>query len=430
MTNPASPSPRRVVVTGLGATTPLGGDVASTWDGMLAGRSGVRELTEEWAATLPVRFAGRAAVEPTEVLSRVQARRLDRSEQFALVAAREAWADAGYTTKAGEPVDGDAGPGLDPERVAVVMASGIGGVITLMEQWDILKEKGSRRVSPYTVPMLMPNGPAGWVSLDLGARAGVHAPVSACASGNEALQWGLDLIRLGRADVVIAGGTEAVIHPLPIAAFAAMTALSTRNEAPALASRPYDRGRDGFVLGEGAGALILESADHAAARGARVYAELAGAGASADAHHIAQPDPTGAGARRAMQRALDDAGLDSNEIRHINAHATSTPQGDIAESSAIGEVLGSATLGAAVSATKSMTGHLLGATGAVEAIATVLALHHRLAPPTVNLDDLDAAINLDVVTGSARQLPDGPIAALNNSFGFGGANVAVAFRSV
>ncbi len=430
MTHPESIDPRRAVVTGLGATTPLGGDVPTTWEAMLAGRSGVRSLTEDWAQSLPVRFAGRAAVEPTEVLSRVEARRLDRSEQFAIVAAREAWADAGFTTKAGEPVAGDAGPSVDPNRVAVVMATGIGGVITLMEQWDILKERGARRVSPYTVPMLMPNGSAGWVSLDLGAKAGVHAPVSACASGNESLQWALDLIRLGRADVVVAGGTEAVIHPLPIAAFASMTALSTRNDDPAIASRPYDRARDGFVLGEGAGALVIESAAHAAARGARVYAELAGAGASADAHHIAQPDPTGAGARRAMQVALDDAGVRPQEIRHINAHATSTPQGDIAESSAIGEVLGSATPDAVVSATKSMTGHLLGATGAVEAIATVLALQTRLAPPTTNLDNLDADVHLDVVTGSPRALAEGPIAALNNSFGFGGANVAVVFRSV
>ena len=430
MTSFESSDPRRAVVTGLGATTPVGGDVPGTWEALLAGRSGVRALTDDWVDTVPVKFAGRAAVEPTEVLSRVEARRLDRSEQFALVAAREAWRDAGFTTKAGEPVDGDAGPGLDPDRVAVVMATGIGGIITLMQQWDTLKEKGPRRVSPYTVPMLMPNGPAGWVSLDLGARAGVHAPVSACASGNEALAWALDLIRLGRADVVVAGGTEAVIHPLPIAAFASMTALSTRNEDPARASRPYDRGRDGFVLGEGAGALIIESAAHAGARGARVYAELAGAGASADAHHIAQPDPTGDGARRAIQRALDDAGLSPGQVRHVNAHATSTPQGDIAESAAIGAVLGSATSGAAVSATKSLTGHLLGATGAVEAVATVLALHTRQAPPTANLDELDEAVHLDVVTGSPRQLPDGPIAALNNSFGFGGANIAVAFRSV
>jgi len=419
----------RVVVTGLGATTPVGGTAPDTWASLLAGRSGVRELTEDWAATLPVRFAGRAAVEPTEVLSRVEARKLDRSEQFALVAAREAWQDAGFSTKAGEPVDGDAGPGLDADRVAVVFATGIGGTITLMNQYDILKEKGARRVSPYTVPMLMPNGPAGWVSIDLGARAGVHTPVSACASGNEALAWALDLLRAGRADVVVAGGTEAAIHPLPIAAFASMTALSTRNEDPAGASRPYDTGRDGFVLGEGAGALVLETEAHAAARGARVYAELAGAGASADAHHIAQPDPTGSGARRAMQLAVADARLDPAEIRHINAHATSTPQGDVSESAAIHEVLGEATAGAVVSATKSMTGHLLGATGAVEAIAVVMALHTRQAPPTINLHDLDDRVDLDIAVGGPRTLPDGPIAALNNSFGFGGANLAVAFRS-
>ncbi len=429
MTSAASPVRTRVVVTGLGATTPVGGTVGETWEALLAGRSGIRALTEDWAATLPVRFAGRAAVEPTEVLTRVEARRLDRNEQFALVAAREAWRDAGFTTKAGEPVDGDAGPGLDPDRVAVVVGTGIGGCITLMDSYDVLTEKGARRVSPYTVPMLMPNGAAGWVSLELGARAGVHSPVSACASGNEALSWALDLLRSGRADVVVAGGTEAAIHPLPIAAFAAMTALSTRNDDPASASRPYDTSRDGFVLGEGAGILVLETEQHAAARGARVYAELAGSGSSADAHHIAQPDPTGSGARRAMQLAVLDGRLEPDEIRHINAHATSTPQGDVAESLAIGAVLGSATAGAVVSATKSMTGHLLGATGAVEAIATVLALHTRTAPPTVNLVDLDDAVTLDVAA-TARPLPAGPIAALNNSFGFGGANVAVAFRSV
>jgi 3-oxoacyl-[acyl-carrier-protein] synthase II len=419
----------RVVVTGIGATTPVGGTAPDTWASMLAGRSGIRALTEDWAKTLPVRIAGRAAVEPTDVLSRVEARKLDRSEQFALVAAREAWRDAGYTTKAGEPVDGDAGPGLDPERVAVVVATGIGGTITLMDQYDVLKQKGARRVSPYTVPMLMPNGPAGWVSIDLGAKAGVHSPVSACASGNEALAWALDILRAGRADVVVAGGTEAAIHPLPIAAFASMTALSTRNDDPAGASRPYDSARDGFVLGEGAGVLVLETAEHAAARGVRVYAEVAGSGASSDAHHIAQPDPTGAGARRAMQLAVADARLDPAEVRHINAHATSTPQGDIAESLAIHDVLGAATAGAVVSATKSMTGHLLGATGAVEAIAVVMALHTRQVPPTLNLVDLDDKVDLDIAVGSPRSLPDGPIAALNNSFGFGGANLAVAFRS-
>jgi 3-oxoacyl-[acyl-carrier-protein] synthase II len=430
----------RVLVTGLGATTPLAGDVPGTWAGLLAARSGIRALTEDWAATLPVRFAGRVAVEPLEQIGRVRARRMDRCEQFAVVAARQAWADAelgplpGAEGAGDEAAAGDAppqvGPVVDPTRLAVVVGTGIGGTITLMDQYDILKEKGARRVSPFTVPMLMPNGPAGWVSIETGARAGVHSPVSACASGNEALVWGLDLLRAGRADVVLAGGTEAAIHPLPIAAFASMTALSTRNEEPTAASRPYDKARDGFVLGEGAGILVLETVTHARARGAKVYAELAGAGSSADAHNIVQPDPVGKGATRAMHLAMTDAGLVPAEVAHLNAHATSTPQGDIAESIAINEVLGADVTHVAVSATKSVTGHLLGATGAVEAIATVLALYSRSAPPTANLEALDGEIELDVVSGEPRALPAGPIAALNNSFGFGGANVAVAFRSV
>ena len=405
-----------VVVTGLGATTPVGGDVAATWSALLAGKSGVVALTEDWATELPARIAAPVAVDPSEVLDRVQARRLDRSGQLALIAAREAWADAG-------DVD------VDPERLAVVVASGIGGVHTLLSNYDLLKEKGPRRVSPLAIPMLMPNGPAASVALDVGARGGVHTPVSACSSGAEAMAYGLNLIRSGRVDVVIAGGTEAAIHPLPLAAFANMMALSRRNDEPARASRPYDKARDGFVLGEGAGIVVLESADRAARRGARIYAEVAGAGLTSDAHHIAQPDPVGVGATRAMREALADANLEPDQIVHINAHATSTPQGDIAEAVAIRNALGEAAQGATISATKSMTGHLLGAAGAVEGIATILALHHRLAPPTINLDDPDDEVRLDVVRGEPRALPDGTISGLNNSFGFGGHNVAVALRS-
>lgn len=405
-----------VVVTGLGATTPVGGDVEATWSALLAGKSGVVALTEDWAAELPARIAAPVAVDPSEVMERVQARRLDRSGQLALIAAREAWADAG-------DVD------VEPERLAVVVASGIGGVHTLLSNYDVLKEKGPRRVSPLAIPMLMPNGPAASVALEVGARGGVHTPVSACSSGAEAMAYGLNLIRSGRVDVVIAGGTEAAIHPLPLAAFANMMALSRRNDEPTRASRPYDKARDGFVLGEGAGIVVLESADWAARRGARVYAELAGAGLTSDAHHIAQPDPVGIGATRAMQEALADANLRPDQIVHINAHATSTPQGDVAEAVAIRNALGEAAPGATISATKSMTGHLLGAAGAVEGIATILALHHRLAPPTINLDDPDDEVRLDVVRGEPRTLPDGTIAALNNSFGFGGHNVAVALRS-
>jgi 3-oxoacyl-[acyl-carrier-protein] synthase II len=410
----------RVVVTGLGATTPVGGDVASTWAALLAGRSGVRRLTEEWVEQLPVQIAAPAAVDPTDVLERVEARRLDRSAQLALVAAREAWQDAG---------GGDA-VGAERERLAVVIASGIGGVHTLLSNHDVLREKGARRVSPHAIPMLMPNSPAAHVGIEIGARAGVHTPVSACASGNEAIAYGLDLIRWGRADVVVCGGTEAAIHPLPLAAFASMMALSKRNDEPERASRPWDKGRDGFVLGEGAAVVVLESAERAAARGATVYAEVAGAGMSADAHHIAQPDPVGLGATRAMTKALASGGIEPHEVSHINAHATSTPQGDVAESLAIHAALGDeAAEQVVVTSTKSMTGHLLGAAGAVESLAAILALRDRVVPPTVNVEDLDDDVRLDIVLGEPRRLGDGPLVALNNSFGFGGHNAALAFRS-
>ena len=413
-----SPRPsRRVVVTGVGATTPLGGDVASTWDAMLSGRSGVRTLTQEWAADLPVRFAATAAVDPSEVLDRVEARKLDRTQQLALIAAREAWADAGS-------------PDVDPERLGTVIGSGIGGALTLLGQWDNLRENGPRRVSPHTIPMLMPNGPAAVVGLELNARAGVHTPVSACASGAEAVAYATEMIRTGRADVVVAGGTEACIHPLPLAAFSAMMALSKRNDEPQRASRPYDKGRDGFVFGEGSAVLVLESEEHARSRGAQVYAEVSGIGISSDGHHIAQPDPEGHGVIRAMRFALEDADAAPGDIVHLNAHATSTPQGDVAEAAAIRVVLGDATDRVAVSATKSMTGHLLGAAGALESVATVLALRHRVAPPTINLDDPDDDVRLDVVHGGPRPLPSGDLAAFNNSFGFGGHNVALVLRSV
>lgn len=408
---------QQVVVTGLGATTPLGGDVPSTWSALLAGRSGVRVLTDDWVEMLPVHIAAPVAVDPADVLSRPEVKRNDRSQQFAIVAAREAWADAGSP----DPV---------PERLGVVIASGIGGVLTLLAAYDTLKEKGPRRVLPLTVPMLMPNGPAAAVGLELGARAGVHTPVSACASGAEAIAYGADMIRTGRADIVVVGGTEAAIHPLPLAGFAAMQALSVRNDEPERASRPYDKGRDGFVLGEGAGVLVLESAEHAAARGAKIYGEMAGAGLTSDGYHIAAPDPSGAGATRAMRAALENGGITADEVVHINAHATSTPAGDVAEAEAIRNALGTAGEKACVSATKSMTGHLLGAAGAVEAIATILALREQRAPATVNLDDPDDAVNIDVVRGEPRVLPDGAIVGLNNSFGFGGHNVALAFRSV
>ncbi|MEE1928510.1 beta-ketoacyl-ACP synthase II [Streptomyces sp. TRM 70351] len=416
---------RTVVVTGIGATTPLGGDSASTWEGLTAGRSGISALDADWAAELPVRIAARAAVDPSEVLPRPLARKLDRSAQFALIAAREAWADAGFTGRAGEP-EAD----VDPVRLGAVIASGIGGVITLLDQYDVLKEKGARRVSPHTVPMLMPNSPSANVGLEVNAQAGVHSPVSACASGAEAIGYAVEMIRSGRADVVVAGGTEAAVHPLPIAAFASMMAMSKNNDAPTSASRPYDTARDGFVLGEGSGVVILESAEHAARRGARTYCEVLGQGLSADSHHIAQPEPTGRGIAAALRNVLETTDLKAEQVTHLNAHATSTPLGDVAEVKALRQVLGDDLDHVAVSATKSMTGHLLGGAGGVETVATVLALHHRLAPPTVNVDELDPEVDADVVRGEARALPEGTIAAINNSFGFGGHNVVLAFRSV
>ena len=403
----------RVVVTGLGATTPIGGDVASTWAALLAGKSGVGVLTEEWAAELPVRIAARIEVEPLDVLDRVEARTLDRSQQFAIIAAREAWAQAGK-------------PDVEKERLGVVFASGIGGVTTLLNQYDVLREKGPRRVSPHTVPMLMPNGPAAAVGLDLQARAGVHTPVSACASGAEAIAYGLEMIRTGRADVVVCGGTEAAIHPLPLAAFAAMRAMSTRNDEPLRASRPYDKGRDGFIMGEGAGAVVLESEEHAKARGAKILGEIAGAGITSDGYHIAAPDPEGRGVVRALRAALESANLSPSDVTHINAHATSTPAGDVAEAKAIREVFGSAADNVVVSAPKSTFGHLLGAAGAVEAIATLLSVTQHIVPPTLNLDDRDDDVDLDVVTVDPRPLREGP--AISNAFGFGGHNVVLVIQ--
>jgi 3-oxoacyl-[acyl-carrier-protein] synthase II len=409
-------SKTRVVVTGLGATTPLGGDVPTTWEGLLSGKSGVRTLNEEWAQEAAVQFAARVAVEPSEVMERVEMRRLDRSEQFALIAAREAWKDAGS-------------PDVDKTRLGVVVASGIGGVITLLDQYDILKTKGARSVSPHTVPMLMPNGPSANVGLELQAQAGVHTPVSACASGAEAIGYAMEMIRTHRADVVVTGGVEAAIHALPMAGFASMKALSTRNDDPAKASRPYDRDRDGFVLGEGGGVIVLESLEHAQKRGAKIYAELAGQGLTSDGYHIAAPDPEGTGVTRAVKLALEDSGVNLSEVVHLNAHATSTPAGDIAEANALASALGEDISHVAVSATKSMTGHLLGGAGAIESIFCILALHHRMAPPTINIENLDDSVTIDVVRDKPRALPTGSIVALNDSFGFGGHNVVLVFKS-
>jgi 3-oxoacyl-[acyl-carrier-protein] synthase II len=408
---------KKVVVTGIGATTPLGGDSKSTWENLLAGKSGISTLTQEWVAKheLPVTFAGQAKTPAKEVLTLQEAKRLDPSSQFALIAAREAWADAGS-------------PEVDPERLAVDYATGIGGVWTLLDAYDVLKERGPRRVLPMTVPMLMPNGPAAAIGMDISARAGVRTAVSACASGTEAIANAFNRIRNGEVDVVVAGGSEAAIHPLPIAAFAAMQALSKRNDAPEKASRPYDIDRDGFVMGEGGGALVLESEEHALARGAKIYAEVVGASVTSDAYHITAPDPEGSAAARAMIGAIEQSGSSITDVVHINAHATSTPVGDIAEYNALKRVFGGHLSKIAVSATKSSTGHLLGGAGAIEAIFTVLALHERTAPPTINLDNPDPSIDLDVVT-SPRKLEGSNILAITNSFGFGGHNAVVAFRS-
>lgn len=403
-----------VVVTGLGVTSPIGGDAATTWEGLLAGRSGVTRLTDPWVDDIPVKIGARVAVDPSEVLDRIEARTLDRTQQLALIAAREAWADAGA-------------PQVEPDRLAVVIGSGVGGSVTLLEQYDKYKDRGARGVSPYMVPMMMPNGPAATVGLELGARAGVHTPVSACASGSEAIAQGLDILRAGRADVVVVGGTESCMHPLPLAGFAQMRALSTRNDDPEAASRPYDKGRDGFVMGEGAALLILETEAHANARGAKILGRLLGAGLAADSHHVTAPDPEGEGAARAVRLALKDAGLSAEDIVHINAHATSTPLGDVAEAVALREALGSALDRAAVSATKSMTGHLLGAAGALEAAVTIMALRDGKAHAIRNLDDPDDAVDLDLIRVDARQLAPG--AALSTSFGFGGHDVALVFSA-
>lgn len=407
----------KIVVTGLGATTPLGGDVKSTWDALLAGKSGISTLEQPWVEQyeLPVTFAGQAKVPASEVLTLQECKRLDPSSQFALIAAREAWADAGS-------------PDVVPERLAVEFSTGIGGVWTLLDAFDTLKERGARRVLPMTVPMLMPNGPAAAIGMDLAARGGVRTAVSACASSTEAIANAITRLQSGDVDVVVAGGCEAAIHPLPIAAFAAMHATSRRNDEPEKASRPYDVGRDGFVMGEGGGALVLETEEHAKARGAKIYAYLVGGSVTSDAYHITAPDPEGSGAARAMIAALEQAEAKVEDVVHINAHATSTPVGDIAEYTALKRVFGDHLDKIAISATKSSTGHLLGGAGAIEAVFTVLALQERTAPPTLNLDEQDPEIPLDVVK-SPRKLPEGPILAISNSFGFGGHNAVVAFRS-
>jgi 3-oxoacyl-[acyl-carrier-protein] synthase II len=408
---------KRIVVTGIGATSALGGTAPENWQNLLAGVSGTRPLEHDWVAKyeLPVTFAAEAVVRPETVLDRPQAKRLDPASQFAMVAAMEAWADAGA-------------PEVDPDRLGVDFATGIGGVWTLLDAWDTLREKGPRRVMPMTVPMLMPNAAAGNLSLHFGARAFARTVASACASSVESIASAYEHLQLGLADVVIAGGTESAIHPITVAAFASMQALSRRNDSPETASRPFSVDRDGFVMGEGAAVLILETEEHALARGARIYARLEGTAVTADAHHITANDPSGAGASRAVRQALEQAGRTPDEVTHINAHATSTPVGDPAEYAALLSVFGDRVHDIPVSATKASTGHLLGGTGALESVFTILALRDRVAPPTINLVDQDPAIPLKAST-STQQLSADPQLAICNSFGFGGHNAVAAFAS-
>ena len=405
---------RRVVVTGLGALTPIGKNVSETWANALAGKSGIVKINQPWAEGLAAQIAGLVTVDPFEVLDRVSARRMDRSTQLGVIAVKEAWADAGS-------------PDIDKERLGVFFGTGIGGLSTVLEQYDILNSRGPDRVNPMTVPMIMPNSAAAMVGLEVGARAGVHSPVSACATSAEAIAGALEMIRNNRADIVVAGGTEACVNRLAIATFASMRALSTRNDEPQLASRPYDMDRDGFVMGEGAGALILEEEEHAIKRGAKIYGVVSGAGMSSDGYHIAAPEPEGAGASRAMKFALKDANAKASDVCHVNAHATSTPVGDIAEYKAMRSALGDALDNVVVTATKSMTGHLLGGAGAVESVFTIMGLKEGLIPPTLNLNNQDPEIQVNVAKNVPFKLASNANFALNNSFGFGGHNVCIAF---
>ncbi|MFD4557832.1 beta-ketoacyl-[acyl-carrier-protein] synthase family protein [Streptomyces sp. NPDC058469] len=420
--------PRRVVVTGLGAVTPLGVGVDELWRGLLDGRHGIRELDGEEFAELPVRLAGTVPVDPAELLPRQAARRMNRAAQFAVLAAREAWGDAGFVA------GGTRESGLDPERVGVSLGAILGDASVLVGGDRKLRDKGPRGVSPLTTPMTVPSQAASQVSLDLHITGEARTVTAACASGTEAIGAAIDRIRYGRVDIALAGGAEAVVTPAIMASFAAMRALSTRGLADGSSpSRPFGKDRDGFVNGEGAGVLVLEAEEHARARGARIYCEAAGWGLSADAHHMAAPDPSGAGVALAVRRAVRDAGGHVVDVVHVNAHATATVEGDLAEAGALRAVFGRRNV--PVTAIKGHLGHLQGAAGGVEAVATVLTLHHGVVPATVGaVSELDDAIGLDVVTGVARELPagrpgDGDL-ALSNSFGFGGHNAVLALRRV
>lgn len=394
----------RVVVSGYGAVTPVGRSAPETWDALLRGEPGVRAIDDEWAADLPVRIAARVDDAFAEGLSVRERRRTDRAEQLTLVAGREAWASAGS-------------PDVDPTRLAVVVGSANGGIATTLDQSRVLHEQGHRRVSPHTVTMLMANGPAAWLSIDLGAKAGARAPISACAAGSEAITMGREMILSGSADVVVCGGVEAGVQPFSLAAFAAARAMSTRNDEPERASRPFDVDRDGFVMGEGSTLLVLEREDHARARGAVVHGVVSGAALTSDAYDIVGGDPENQA--RTITMALRSAGLAPEDVGLVHAHATATPVGDVNEADALRAALG---MPPPVTSTKGATGHLLGASGALGVLVALLALRDGRVPPTLNVDTLDPAIDLDVVreaaTTSARH-------ALVDAFGFGGHSSSV-----
>ncbi|MHB8960045.1 MAG: beta-ketoacyl-ACP synthase II [Candidatus Limnocylindrales bacterium] len=411
--------PRRVVVTGMGAITALGNDVATTWDGLVAGRSGIAPIQAFDPSRLAVRFAAEAkGFDPSSVMDRKEVRRTDRYIQFALWTAHQAVCDAGLPERFDE---------AHAERAGVIIGSGLGGVHTLFDNVLVMGQRGPDRISPFFVPMGIGNVGSGQVAIATGATGPNFSTVSACATGGHALGEAWETIRRGDADLMLAGGVEAGIHEATVGGFASMKALSTRNDDPAAASRPFDKARDGFVVGEGCGVLVLEALEHAEARGATPLAELIGYGATADAWHITLPAPGGIGAVRAARRALDKAGLDPSEVDHVNAHATSTLEGDKAELAAIRTILGDHAAKVSVTANKSMLGHTLGAAGAVEAIVSVMTLRTGIVPPTINLDDPDeAGAGLDLTPNVAARRD--PRVVLSNSFGFGGQNTALVFR--
>jgi 3-oxoacyl-[acyl-carrier-protein] synthase II len=408
---------RRVVITGLGGVTPLGNDVGTSWENLVAGKSGANVITAFDASDYPVNFACELKdFDPAEWIERKQARRMDRFAQMIAAAARQAEADSGLDVAA------------EAERIGASIATGIGGLKAFQDCYDVLKERGPDRVNPFSIPQIIPNMGAAWVSMELGTRGPLSSQCTACAASNMAIGDGLDAIRLGRAEAMFCGGTEAGITRVGIAGFSAMRALSRRNGAPEKASRPFDAGRDGFVMGEAGAVLLLEELEHALSRGASIYAEVLGYGLSSDAKHVTEPDPTGENPARAMAMAFADAGVDPTEVGYVNAHGTSTPLGDASETRVIKLAVGEEhARKLPISSTKGATGHCLGASGAIEAMFTVLAVHHRVLPPTINYEEPDPECDLDYIPNEAREAPDLEI-GVSNSFGFGGHNAVTVFR--